>query len=113
MCSKDTLDTVLEKVCKKARMEFGDKLNSVILYGSYAREDYDNESDIDVMILSEVSADEINRYQKVFSDFALELDLQYDIVLSLFLQDLKTFQRWKQTSAFFKNIANEGVEISA
>ncbi|WP_082111607.1 nucleotidyltransferase domain-containing protein [Spirosoma radiotolerans] len=37
---------------KKAMQEFyGDRLCDVILYGSYARGDYDEESDIDFMIV--------------------------------------------------------------
>ena len=33
------------------RSLFGEKLKSVIVYGSYARGDYNEHSDIDVMIL--------------------------------------------------------------
>lgn len=113
MCSKETLNTILGRVCERAKSEFGDKLSAVFLYGSYAREDYDEESDIDVMILVDLQADEIKAFHKSFSDFSLELDLQHDVVLSLVLQDKATFERWKHASAFFKTVLKEGVELVA
>ena len=113
MCSKDTLDIILRRVCEKAKIEFGKQLSSVILYGSYARKDYDEESDIDVMILLDLPAGKIKRFHRAFSDFSLEMDLQYDVVLSLLLQDKDTFERWKGSSPFFKTVLSEGVELIA
>ncbi|MCQ4638626.1 nucleotidyltransferase domain-containing protein [Anaerovorax odorimutans] len=113
MCSKDTLDAILKRVCERAKSEFGSQLNSVILYGSYAREDYDDESDIDVMVIVDLPASKVKEFNRAFSDFSLELDLQYDIVVSLLLQDKATFERWKGSSPFFKNVIKEGVEFVA
>jgi hypothetical protein len=41
-------------VCEfKAALQslYGDRLNGIVLFGSYARGDYDEESDIDLMML--------------------------------------------------------------
>ena len=46
MCSKNTLNNILNCVAENSRTIFGDKLHSVILFGSYARGDFDEESDI-------------------------------------------------------------------
>ena len=43
MCSQNTLNTVLDRICEYLRMILGDKLYAVKLYGSYARGDYDEE----------------------------------------------------------------------
>ena len=98
---------------RERKVNSENQLSSVILYGSYAREDYDEESDIDVMVLVDLPASKIKEYHRSFSDFSLELDLQYDVVLSLLLQDKVTFERWKGSSPFFKNVLNEGVEFVA
>lgn len=113
MCSKNTLEVVMNSVTDKAKEIFGIKLNSVILYGSYARQDFDNESDIDVMILADIPTDSISDFEKQFSDFALEMDLEKNIVLSLLIQNNQTFERWKNSSVFFQNIINEGVNYVA
>jgi len=45
---------ISQKVMQAARDTLGDKLEKVIIYGSYARGDYDHESDIDFFILADV-----------------------------------------------------------
>ncbi|MCQ4638638.1 nucleotidyltransferase domain-containing protein [Anaerovorax odorimutans] len=111
MCSKDTLDAILKCVYKRAKAEFGSQLSSIMLYGSYAREDYDDESDVNVMVIVDLPASKTKEFRRAFSDFSLELDLQYDVVVSLLLQDKATFERWKGSSPFFKTVLNEGVEF--
>ena len=50
MCNKSQLDEIGRRIANKAIEEFGDKLDSVLLYGSYARVDFDSDFDIDIMI---------------------------------------------------------------
>ena len=113
MCTENTLKIILKDVVKYAKSELGDLLNAVILYGSYARGDYDAESDVDVMIIVDVASDKVKDLTKKFSDFSLEIDLKYDIVLSLLIQDKATFERYKATYPLFKNIEREGVDLCA
>lgn len=49
MCTPQTLDLLLKDTYSEFFRLFGDKLVSVVLYGSYARGDHDSESDIDVL----------------------------------------------------------------
>jgi len=44
MCDKNILDVISAKVYKAAYQVLGSKLDRVILYGAYARGDYDEES---------------------------------------------------------------------
>lgn len=113
MCTENTLKTVLDDVCRQAKAELGTSLDAVIFYGSYARGDYDDESDIDIMIIADISADEIKPLAKRLSDYSLNMDLKYNIVLSLVLQDKATFDRYKATYPYFKNIEKEGIDLVA
>ena len=51
MCSQSKLNSILSKIAEVAKNTFGNTLQAVILYGSYARGDYDDASDIDIMII--------------------------------------------------------------
>lgn len=113
MCTENILKLVLDDICNRAKEEFGTALDSVVLYGSYARGDYDEESDVDVMIIADMSNEEIRSFAKLFSDYSLDIDLKYNIVLSLMLQDKATYDRYKATYPFFKNIEKEGVDLAA
>ena len=113
MCDKMTLQAILSSVSQKARGTFGDALKNVILFGSYARGDYDVESDIDIMLLVDMSADELVSYRKIMINFSTDMDLQHGVFTSIKLQDLPTFEKWKDTLPFYQKLQAEGVNISA
>ena len=112
MCSKNTLELLLKETAVGLRGFFGDKLCSVILYGSYARGDYDDESDIDVMALVDMDKNELAEYRRKISNYSCELDMKYDAVLSIKLQDKETFDRWSATLPFFRNVKRDGVLVN-
>ena len=113
MCTQNTLKLVLDKVCKKAKSVFGDSLVAVKLYGSYARGDYDDESDIDIMIIADISPDERCNLKSALSEYIFDLDLEYNVLLSVFIQDNATYERYKTSYPFFKNIERDGVDLVA
>jgi predicted nucleotidyltransferase len=43
----------IAEMVETARQAFGDRLRRVVLYGSYARGDYDAESDVDLLIVAD------------------------------------------------------------
>ena len=49
MCTRSELQALLREVSHASSKLYGDKLNKIILYGSYARGDQTEESDIDIM----------------------------------------------------------------
>jgi predicted nucleotidyltransferase len=113
MCDKSTLQTVLELTNSKMREIFGEKLCEVTLFGPYARGDYDDESDIDVFAMVDMEAEKLAEYRSAVSGFASDLDLEYDILLSIILQDKATFDEWAHVSPFFINVKKEGVSLYA
>ncbi|WP_456367169.1 nucleotidyltransferase domain-containing protein, partial [Thermococcus sp.] len=49
----------LDEFLRVLRKRFGDSIEEVILFGSYARGDYDEESDIDLLIIGKVDFNEL------------------------------------------------------
>ena len=113
MCTKSRLAEITKDVVKTAAEIFGSRLSSVILYGSYARGDYDDESDIDIMIIADISTSEISKYSKMLTSYSVDVDLRENVVLSLMLQDKSTFDKYKNTYPFYRNVEAEGVELIA
>ena len=113
MCTRNTLNTVLGRICEYSRMILGDKLYAVKLYGSYARGDYDDESDIDLMVIADISPDERSDIRKKLFDFTYDLNLQYNVLLSVYIQDKDTYETYKGSYPFFKKIEKEGVDLVA
>ena len=112
MCTKNRLETILTSVAAEAKELFKVKLNAVILYGSYARGDYDDESDIDIMIIADVPQEECWQYNIWLIDRIAGLELDNDILISTHVVELDTFERFKTASPFYRNVSREGVKIA-
>ncbi|NJN80208.1 MAG: nucleotidyltransferase domain-containing protein [Anaerolineales bacterium] len=85
---------------------YGDRLKDLYLYGSYARGDYRQGSDLDVMILL---ADFKNYWDELerSTELASDLSLKYDVTLSRLI--IKEIQ-WKESDMpVLRNIRTDGV----
>lgn len=109
MCTQNELQNVMNATLLGLSEIFGDKLSDVILYGSYARGDHDEESDIDVLALVDMSRDKLVKYRRAVSDFSAEIDLRYGVLLSVKLQDTETFHTYSAALPFFQNVIRDGV----
>lgn len=108
MQNRDKLNMILTCVSDKAKSVFEDKLNSVILYGSYARGDFDSESDIDIMINADILPEEINQYTSQLRDQIYQFELEADCVISLCVVSKSVFERFKNIVPFYQNVLKEG-----
>jgi len=85
---------------------YGDRLKAVYLYGSYARGDYREGSDVDVMILLKTYKDYWKEYLRS-SDYVSDISLKYDVTVSYIL--VKEVQ-WKDADRpLLRNIHREGM----
>ena len=55
----EKVNSVLKQFIEDVSNLLGDRLKKVILYGSYARGDYDKNSDLDIMILTDLNEQEL------------------------------------------------------
>ena len=113
MCSQTVLNEITTKVVQAARESLGEKLDKVILYGSYARSDYHEESDIDIMVLADIQLEERGLERSKIRDLLGYIDLDYDIVLSINVTDSCTFNKFASVLPFYMDVIKDGVVISA
>jgi len=85
---------------------YGDRLKAVILFGSYARGDYQEDSDLDVMIV-------LDTYQSYWdelvrsAELASHLSLEYDVTVSRMIM---TEEQWKKGDLpVLRNVRAEGI----
>ncbi len=90
----------------------GDKLSKVILYGSYARGDFHNNSDVDIMILVRMSEDEIRSVRYQIYDMAFDILMDTGVDISPIIKNEDQYMYWIEDLPFYRNIAKEGVIIN-
>ena len=112
MCTQSKLDHILATVAKQAQSVFGSRLEQVILYGSYARGDFDDESDIDIMILADVNRDDLPSYKPSFRQVTSDLGMKNDVLITVTLRDSQTFHRFLDAVPFYQNVIKEGVPVA-
>ncbi len=113
MCDKQQFQTVINDVLSGVTAVLGDKLESLFLYGSYARGDYNEESDIDFLALIDAQDKELPQFRKPVSKVASRAGLKNDVMVSITLVDRDTFSKYNEALPFFKNVSNEGVSVFA
>lgn len=112
MCTRSHLQIITDTIAKKAKSVFNNELEAVFLYGSYARGDETDESDIDILILVDKSKEELSAYKKIFTDLTSELGLDYDTLITATLKDKETFNRYLHAVPFYNNVIKEGIRIA-
>lgn len=112
MCTESQLSEIMQEIAKTAKEVFSTKLDTVYLYGSYARGDFDRGSDIDVMILVDVPKEELFRYKRPFNVLSSALGLEYDTLITITLKDIETFRKYIHAVPFYQTIQEEGVAIA-
>lgn len=85
------------------------KLSKIIVYGSYARGDYNCNSDVDIMILVKMSNSNIKKIENQVYDLAFEIEMNTGIDISPIIKNESEYEYWLDTLPFYKNISDEGV----
>ena len=93
---------------------YGSHVRQIILYGSYARGDFRPDSDIDIMILTDLTDDEMYNYFVKISDRAYDIEEanHFDISISPVIKNIDKFNYWLEALPFYMNVQREGVVLS-
>ena len=108
------ISNAIDEFVKKVNELLGKRVKKIILYGSYARGDYNKSSDIDIMILTDLTDKEIIEYRSKVSDIAydIEWDNYFDIYLSPLVKNMDKFNKRIDVVPFYYNVNKEGVVLN-
>lgn len=106
-----TIKMLLEQYTEILRKIYGNHLKTVILYGSYARGDYKADSDIDIMILLDLSDMDIKQYRHELSGETYDFNMDYDLDIKPIAKSQQHFQKWVDVYPFYANVKKEGVKL--
>ena len=113
MCSQIEVRTIIAQLRESLKSIFPKEQFDVILFGSYARNDADDGSDIDVMFLVDSSRQTIQEKHWQVGEAAAEVLMDHGIVVSPIVENRAYYHANASILPFFKNVQREGVRISA
>ncbi|WP_297549435.1 nucleotidyltransferase domain-containing protein [Thermococcus sp.] len=85
------------------KRNFGDRIKGIYLFGSYVSGDYTDESDVDVLIIGDLSLDDI-------LDEVFRILMKHGVLLNVIIEKPEEFERWKDTS-FHRTVLSEGIRV--
>jgi predicted nucleotidyltransferase len=108
--SKKIIRQVLQELQSALENLYGDAAPSMVLYGSQARGDATDASDIDLLLIfpNSVSAGaEIRRISPILAD----LNMRYQVLISILPASQNEYLT--SLSMFWKNVRREGIPVHA
>ena len=87
-----TTRNLLDQYTEILQKIYGKHLKKVILYGSYARGDYQKNSDVDIMILVKMSEDEIRQIKNSIYDLAFEIEMDTGIDIAPIIKEKQQYE---------------------
>ena len=105
---------MLERIAqytKELQKIYGQHLKKVILYGSYARGDFNKDSDVDIMILVDLPDDALDEFSDSLAEVGFEYNVAYDIWMMPVVKNIDHFHHWCKVYPFYANVQNEGVSL--
>ncbi len=107
----EKIQDVLLLFAQEVRKLMGKDLKKLLVYGSYARGDYNDNSDVDIMILASIEEDKIEQMEDILYDMAFDFLMKYGIQISVIVKNEEHFNYWLGALPFYDNVNREGVEI--
>lgn len=105
------IDGVKRDVVKRGTEVLGNLVFKIILFGSYARGDFEEDSDVDIMVLLDCPRDDLPKYRKMLSGVSSDVSLDNDVTVSLMLNDKNTFYGMMDILPFYQNVQRDGVVL--
>lgn len=105
------LKTLIDIYVNNVRNIYGSHLRNIILYGSNARGDFNEYSDIDIMILVDLNDKDIKKYRHQLSDMTFDINIDNDIDIKPMAVNDQHFNKWVGTYPFYTNVRKEGVML--
>ena len=99
------MQDLIEQYVEAVKKIYGSHIRQIILYGSYARGDFRPDSDVDIMILVDMSDLELKAYAQQLSY------MTYDTDIKPIAKSEAHFNKWIVNYPFYSNIHKEGVVL--
>lgn len=109
MCNKSNALAILREAFITCNNVFLNRVSEAYLYGSFARGDYHEYSDVDILIIVDMDDEELYRYRSSLASINSELSLKHDVTVSITVKSQEHFRKYATVLPYYVSILKEGV----
>lgn len=102
-------DVIAQAVKNQLHSLYGNRLAKLVLFGSYARGDQNEESDVDFLVVLKDDAIKTGVELRYMNSSLLDLELQFNVTISAHPTTLTRFN--SSDYLFYQNVRREGIEV--
>lgn len=107
----EELRNILKAYAQKIHELLGEHLTDIILYGSYARGEATPESDINILILANLTETQIHEIEPDIMLYTYEVNVANDILIQPLVKPYKLYHFWSSVYPLYQKIDSEGVKF--
>ncbi len=111
MKTKDKIEFINNDVVAAYKSIYGNDLETIYLYGSYARNEEADDSDIDYIGLINRTQEKIKKSIYELWDCTGDIDLDHNVVVSAMAVESKDFKKNCRTYPYYINVLKDGIKI--
>ncbi len=105
MCDRSEALKIMESVYQGLSPLF--PVSAAYLYGSYARGEQTPDSDVDIMVISPLSPEQLRDHRKAVTHLSSELSMDHDVTVSLTVRSESQFK--PQQIPYYRNVLRDGI----
>lgn len=111
MCTENQVNNISKQISQSYRSVYGDSIVAIYLYGSYARGNYTDESDIDITAIVKGNRTDLQEKLKLVWDRSADIGLENDVVVSPTVIPYAEYEEYKEILPYYMSIQKEGKRI--
>ena len=104
---------ILKEAYLRCNKVFNGGICDAYLYGSYARGDNDEESDVDILMTVDMNYEQLSDYRTYIAEVMSDLSLDNNVFVSIAIKPLQVFRKHLNVLPYYQNIIKEGIRYDA
>jgi len=97
------MQDLIKQYVEEVKKIYGSHVRQIILYGSYARGDFRPDSDVDIMILVDMSDLELKAYAQQLSYMTYDFNMDHDTDIKPIAKSEAHFNKWIVNYPFYSS----------
>lgn len=111
MCTRAQLKDITSQLVDVYRNIYGDDIVEILLYGSYARNEETDQSDVDIVAIVKGNRLDLQKKLKIVWDISADIGFENDVVVSPTVVPFDEFEKYREILPYYMNIEKEGIKV--